>query len=38
LTFDPNTERHVGDHAEAANRLLQDEHNPGFMVPAADAV
>jgi len=38
LTFDPDTERHVGDHAEAANRLLQDVHNPGFEVPAAAAV
>jgi predicted dehydrogenase len=34
LTFDPKTERHTGDHAEAANALLKDPNNPGFEVPA----
>ena len=38
LGFDPQAERHVGDHAEEANRLLQDPHNAGFEVPTADAV
>ncbi len=38
LTFDPATERHVGDHAAEANALLADPHNPGFEVPAADRV
>ena len=33
LTFDPLTERHVGAHAEAANRLLKDPNNPEFQVP-----
>ena len=33
LTFDPNTERHVGDHAEAANVLLKDPNNPRYKVP-----
>ncbi|MGN6547759.1 MAG: Gfo/Idh/MocA family protein, partial [Aureliella sp.] len=38
LAFDPNTERHTGEHAEAANRLLKDPNNRGFEVPAADKV
>ena len=38
LSFDPATERFVGDHAAAANRLLKDDNNPGFSVPAASAV
>ncbi len=33
LTFDPATERCVGDRAEAANRLLRDPNNDGFKVP-----
>ncbi|RMF39201.1 MAG: gfo/Idh/MocA family oxidoreductase [Planctomycetota bacterium] len=33
LEFDPQTERHVGEHAQAANRLLQDPHRRGFEVP-----
>ena len=33
LTFDPATERHIGDHAEEANALLKDPNNPGFQVP-----
>ena len=33
LTFDPKTERHVGDHAAEANALLKDENNQGFKVP-----
>lgn len=33
LTFDPETERHVGDHAEEANALLKDPNNKGFEVP-----
>ena len=33
LTFDPDTERHTGDHAEAANALLKDENRRGFEVP-----
>jgi predicted dehydrogenase len=38
LTFDPQTERHVGEHAAEANALLQDAHNKGFEVPAANRV
>ncbi len=33
LTFDPKTERHVGDHAEKANALLKDENSAGFQIP-----
>lgn len=34
LTFDPKTERHIGDHAEEANKLLKDPNNMGFKVPS----
>ena len=33
LTFDPKTERHVGEHAEAANKLLRDPRRKGFELP-----
>ena len=38
LTFDPKTELHTGDHAEAANALLKDPNNKGFEVPTLDSV
>lgn len=38
LTFDPKTELHTGDHAEAANALLKDPNNKGFEVPSIDNV
>ncbi|MFG0263226.1 MAG: Gfo/Idh/MocA family protein, partial [Novipirellula sp. JB048] len=38
LTFDPKTERHTGDHATEANRLLQDPHNRGFKIPRLSEV
>jgi predicted dehydrogenase len=38
LTFDPVTERHVGEHADDANRLLKDPNNPGFEVPSLDRI
>ena len=38
LSFDPVTERHVGEHAEEANRLLKDRNNPGFEVPSLDRI
>ncbi len=38
LEFDPQTERHVGEHAEVANRLLKDPHRRGFEVPDPDKV
>ena len=38
LTFDPKTERHVGDFASEANVLLKDPDNAGFKVPKASSV
>ncbi len=38
LTFDPQSELHTGDHAEAANRLLKDPNRSGYEVPAVDKV
>lgn len=38
LQFDKETERFVGDHAEAANALLKDPDNSGFEIPAASEV
>jgi hypothetical protein len=38
LTFDPETERHIGDHADEANALLKDANNPGFQVPSVKDV
>ena len=38
LTFDPQTERHIGEHATEANALLKDANNTGFEVPAANHV
>lgn len=38
LTFDPKTERHIGQHAEAANKLLKDPNNPGFEIPSMERV
>jgi predicted dehydrogenase len=34
LSFDPITERCVGEHATAANALLKDQNTAGFEVPA----
>jgi predicted dehydrogenase len=34
LTFDPKTERHIGDHADEANALLKDPNPTGFKVPS----
>lgn len=34
LTFDPESERHTGDHADAANALLKDPVNKGFEIPS----
>jgi predicted dehydrogenase len=34
LTFDPAAERHIGDHADAANALMKAPHNPGFEIPS----
>ncbi len=38
LTYDPKTERHTGDHADAANALLKDKNRTGFEVPSAKDV
>tara|TARA_R110002096_G_scaffold24760_14_gene77991 strand:- start:6332 stop:7768 length:1437 start_codon:yes stop_codon:yes gene_type:complete len=38
LTFDPETELHTGEHAEAANALLKDGNSAGFEIPTAATV
>jgi predicted dehydrogenase len=38
LTFNPETERHTGDHADAANALLKDPDRKGFEIPKLDSV
>jgi len=38
LTFDPKTERHVGDYATEANALLRDPRSKGFELPEPSAV
>ena len=38
LSFDPKTERFVGEHADEANKLVKDRNRPGFEVPAIDKV
>jgi predicted dehydrogenase len=38
LSFDPVTERFVGDHAEQANQLVRDPHREGFEIPDVDKV
>ncbi len=38
LTFDPKTERFVGEHADEANKLVRDPRNEGFDIPTPDKV
>lgn len=38
LTFDPKSELHVGQHAEAANALLKDPNNKGYEIPSLESV
>ncbi|MFM2002904.1 MAG: 1,5-anhydro-D-fructose reductase [Planctomycetota bacterium] len=38
LTFDPATERHIGEMASEANRLIKDRNRPGFEIPEASKV
>jgi predicted dehydrogenase len=38
LAFDPETERHTGDHAASANALLADPKSRGFEIPAPSRV
>ncbi|MDD3546285.1 MAG: gfo/Idh/MocA family oxidoreductase, partial [Kiritimatiellae bacterium] len=33
LSFDPKTERFIGDHAKEANALLKDQNRKGFEIP-----
>ncbi len=38
LTYDPQTERHTGDHAAEANALLKDANRNGFKIPTVAEV
>jgi predicted dehydrogenase len=38
LTFDPQTERCIGEHAEQANALLKDTNHKGFEIPSREKV
>jgi hypothetical protein len=38
LTFDPKTEKFIGDHADEANKLVRDPNREGFKIPDADKV
>lgn len=38
LTFNPESERHVGAHAAEANALLKDVNRPGFEIPSPNRV
>ncbi|MCA9180685.1 MAG: Gfo/Idh/MocA family oxidoreductase [Planctomycetales bacterium] len=38
LTFDPQTEQHTGEHAQAATVLLKDTNRPAFEIPTAAQV
>ena len=38
LTYDPETESHIGAHAEDANALQKDQNREGFKVPAVSDV
>jgi hypothetical protein len=38
LTFDPETERCIGEHADAANALVKDANRKGFEIPTVDKV
>ncbi len=38
LEFDPETERHVGEHADAANALLRKPVRKGYEIPEPDKV
>ena len=34
LTFDPKTEKHTGEFADEANKLLKDPDNDGYEIPS----
>ena len=38
LSFDPKTEKFIGDHADEANKLVRDSNRKGFEIPDADKV
>lgn len=38
LTFDPETESHTGEYADAANELLKDGNRKGYEIPTARTV
>ncbi len=38
LEYDPKTEKHVGEHAAAANALLKDANRKGFQIPDAATI
>jgi predicted dehydrogenase len=38
LSFDPKTERHIGEFADQANALLKNKNRKGFEVPSASNV
>jgi hypothetical protein len=38
LNFDAERERHTGDFAEEANKLLKDKNRKGFRIPGAKKV
>lgn len=38
LSFDPDSERFVGERADQANVLLKDPNNPGYEVPTVETV
>jgi len=38
VTFDPKTEKHVGEYAEQANALRKDRNRTGFEIPALEQV
>lgn len=38
LSYDPMSERHIGDHAEEANALLKDTNRMGFKIPTVKDV
>ena len=38
LTFDPNTESHIGEYAAEANALLKNPNTKGFEIPSLKTI
>lgn len=38
LSFDPKSERFIGEHSEEANKLVKDPNNPGYEVPSLESM